>query len=139
MSDFSLEIQGFNRVENKLRHLASNLPHISQEVIYKWAQGTRAILKSTPYPPKRPNQKYKRTGRLASSWRAARTTTGATIENRAAFRGRGYSRYVVGDGKGERQAWMHKGRWWKGRDVINKETPELTKELAKRIKQEWRK
>lgn len=135
MSNFSIEIQGFNRVENKLRTLAAKLPKMSSDVVYRWAQGTRAILKSTPYPPKRPNQKYIRTGKLANSWAAARTNTGATIWNKA-----GYSRYVVGDTKGGGQAWMHENRWWRARqDVIDKEVKELTKELAQAIEKEWRK
>lgn len=139
MTNFSIDIQGYNRVENKLRALASGMPKITSAVVYKWAQGTRAILKSTPYPQP-PRKSYRRTGRLANSWRAVRTTTGAQITNTAAFKGRSYSRYVVGDGRGEGQAWMHKGRWWKARpDVIDKETKKLTEMLSAEIVKEWRK
>lgn len=139
MTNFTIDVQGYNRIENKLRRMAAQLPGISQRVIYKWAQGTRGVLKSTPYPPKRPNQRYKRTGTLANSWRAVRLPDGATITNTAKQRGRGYARYVIGDTKGDGQAWMHAGRWWKARSIIDEAIPEMRAELAKEILKEWRK
>lgn len=137
MPNFDVQIDGYNRVDNALRRLVANLPRVSKDVVYKWAQGTRAILKSTSYPPKRFKQRYVRTGQLANRWRAARTPHGATIINQAAQRGRNYATYVVGDATGKGQAWMHKGRWWRARDVIDEELPELRRQLAEAVRKEW--
>jgi len=136
-SGFTMDIQGFNRVENKLRALAANMPEVCQGVIYRWAQNTRVVLKETKYPPKRVGQKYRRTGRLANSWRAVRLTNGATILNQASFKGREYARFVVGDAKGVGQAWMHKGRWWKARDIIDEQLPAMRAELKAELLKEY--
>lgn len=127
---FSMDVHGFNRVANNLRTLAAEMPELSAAVAYDWAQETRLILKTTKYPAKRYKQKYKRTGRLANSWRAARLPNGATILNTAHRRGRFYSRYVVGNAKGAGQAWMHKGRWWKAREIVDENIPSFTKKLT---------
>ena len=159
MTNFSMEIQGANRVENKLRKLASELPHVTSRVIFEWAKGTRAILKSTPYPRKNTHKMrwvsekqrryvmaairrgdiqvpYRRTGALANRWIAAKTPDGAIIRNSAR-----YSKLVIGDVKGRpmSQYWMHRSRWWLARTVINREAKKLPKLLAAEIRKEWKK
>lgn len=128
------EFKGYNRVGNKLRKLASLNSQIVDPEMKAWAQDTRATLKGTKYPPKRPLQTYIRTGRLANSWKVTKTKPGVfNIENQASFKGRAYAKYVVGDD----QAWMHKGRWWKARDIIAQETSKLVSRLTKAIRQIW--
>jgi hypothetical protein len=117
MLRFQLVITGNDELLARLRSASAKAPGVMDEISYRWAQNVRAKLKSTPYPPKRPGQRYVRTGRLANSWRAERKGKGrAVIINSA-----GYSGYVVG----KKQAWMHRGRWWLGRNVLMESAPEL--------------
>jgi hypothetical protein len=117
MLRFQLVITGNDELLARLRSASAKAPGVMDEISYRWAQNVRAKLKSTPYPPKRPGQRYVRTGRLANSWRAERLGKGrALIANSA-----GYSGYVVG----KKQAWMHRGRWWLGRNVLMESAPEL--------------
>ena len=130
MIRFQLIIIGQNAVTNKLRTTAAKAPHAMGDITYRWAQGVRAKLKSTPYPPKRPGQRYVRTGRLANSWSAVRMSQSTVrIANSAP-----YSGYVVG----KKQAWFHRGRWWTAQSVIVENRPELRaaviKELDKMLK-----
>lgn len=130
MIRFQLIIIGQNAVTNKLRTTAAKAPHAMGDITYRWAQGVRAKLKSTPYPPKRPGQRYVRTGRLANSWSAVRMSQSTVrIANSA-----GYSGYVVG----KKQAWFHRGRWWTAQSVIEQSAPELKaaaiKELGRLLK-----
>jgi hypothetical protein len=133
MTSFNYTVVGSTRVANKYRTAAAKAKD-TYRIVYRWGQDTRAKLKGTPYPPPRPGQKYKRTGRLANSW-AVRSAGKNTIQivNNAATRGRPYARYVVGDGGGKGQAWMHAGRWWLGRDVISEEMPALREDLRQYI------
>ena len=117
MLRFQLVITGNDELLARLRKASAKAPGVMDEISYRWAQNVRAKLKSTPYPPKRPGQRYVRTGRLANSWRAERRGKGrALIANSA-----GYSGYVVG----KKQAYMHRGRWWLGRSVLIESAPEL--------------
>ena len=121
MLRFELTIIGQNAVTNRLRTAAAKAPGAVGDAAYRWAQDVRGKLKSTPYPPKRPGQRYVRTGRLANSWRAERVSQSRTVITNSAA----YSGYVVGNSRGERQAWFHRGRWWRARDVIAESRPEL--------------
>ena len=117
MLRFQLVITGNDELLARLRSASAKAPGVMDEISYRWAQNVRAKLKSTPYPPKRPGQRYVRTGLLANSWRAERKGKGrAVIINSAS-----YSGYVVG----KKQAWMHRGRWWLGRNVLMESAPEL--------------
>lgn len=153
---FTIDLVGYDALTKTIAHLAHNMPKISSEVMYKWVQGTRAILKSTPYPGKNTQRMrwasdkqrryvmaairrgeiivpYRRSGTLASSWRAARTPNGATITN-----SKYYAHYVVGDSAGGGQYWMHSGRWWKATEIINNEIPKLYRMLAAEIAKHWK-
>lgn len=155
MADFSLTIFGHNRVENALRRLALDLPHITGRVAYKWAQRTRAVLKSTPYPERNTQRMrwvserqrryvmaairrgditvpYTRTGNIANRWSAQRLDTGAILKNSA-----DYARYVVGDVQGQGQYWMHRNRWYRARVIVDGEIPKLRRELKEEILKEW--
>lgn len=129
MIRFQLTIRGNDEIVAQLRAAASKSPRQMDDALYRWAQGVRGKLKSTPYPPKRPNQRYVRTGRLASSWRAERLGNGRVLIANSAP----YSGYVVGGGARNRQAWMHSGRWWRGQDVIIENLPELGHNIVKEL------
>ena len=159
MTNFSFDVEGLDEVTNKILRMSEGLPQVAARGIFKWAQGTRAILKSTPYPGKNTKKAkwasekqrryvmaairrgeiqvpYRRTGNLANRWKAVRTTTGAYITNTAQG-----ARYVVGDARGYGQNKnFHEGRWWKANEVIDREATErLPGYVAEEIVKEWRK
>jgi len=132
----NIKIHGYNRLMNKLRKLAVSNPEIGDEPVREFAQDMRATLKGTPYPPKRPQQKYVRTGRLANSWKVKREGASRyAIINTARSKRTGefYAGWVVG----QKQAWMHVNRWWKAVDIVKKHNKELTKKLNAAYKRIW--
>lgn len=138
MAQITMKFRGTNRVRNSLRRLASLNTEVIEPVMGKWAQDVRRKLKSTPYPPKRSGQTYRRTGQLANRWQVEKKSPSIfEIVNRARRKGRFYVGFVVG----EEQAWMHKNRknrWWKAGDVVRSETPTLVKKLTQKIEDIWR-
>jgi hypothetical protein len=129
MLRFELTITGQDAVTNRLRAAAAKAPGAVGDAAYRWAQDVRGKLKSTPYPPQRPRQRYVRTGRLANSWQAQRVGTGRVlITNNAP-----YSGWVVGGGPHNRQAWFHAGRWWKGENVVRENLPNLGRTIVKEM------
>lgn len=132
------KLVGYQRVENKLRLLASQHPEVYENTMGQWANTTRGKLKSTPYPAPRPGQRYRRTGRLANSWRVEKGGPGqVSISNSAQGRSGYYGPYVVGDGKGNLQAWMHEGRWWLAADIIQQEARQLTEDMSRDLTSFW--
>lgn len=142
-SNITIEIRGYNRVRNNLRSVIAAHPKETDEVMRVWAEDTRMLLKRTPYPAKPANSRYIRTGKLASSWRKDRIKPGVWIiaNNARGPKGRFYARYVVGvkDGAGDqRQAWMHRNRWWNADEVIEQQRiPELRNGLEERFIELW--
>ena len=126
MLRFELTIIGQNAVTNRLRTAAAKAPGAVGDATYRWAQDVRGKLKSTPYPPKRPGQRYVRTGRLANSWRVERASLGRVLITNSAQ----YSGWVVGGGPHNRQARVHVGRWWKGENVVRESLPNLTRTIV---------
>ena len=116
-SSISYEIRGYDRVRNNLRGIiAKNMNNIDDEM-RRWAQDTRATLKSKAYPPKPATSRYTRTGRLASSWKAERVKPGVwgITNNAKGVQGQFYARYVVGDW----QTGFHKANhWWLASKVV---------------------
>ena len=131
---FSQEIRGYNRVRNALRKLASQNPSLVQQVGEKRIKEIRTLLRRQKYPAQRPNQKYRRSGELSRRWASQNQQTGRwAITNQASHKGRLYAGYVVGDD----QAWMHRGRWWKARDVIEAQMKEFVRALSREIEKIW--
>lgn len=129
MPEIAFSIKGTNRVRNQLRRAASDFKTVTDRVIGEWARGLRRLLKSYPYPPMRPGQKYVRTGLLANSWSAQRIKVGSwTVANSA-----GYATWVVGNAKGVGQAWMHKGRWWTAAAVFEENRRALVRALTEAL------
>lgn len=93
-----------------------------------------AIRRGRKYPAKTPQQEYKRTGRIASSWRkvasvltpdgiiSASVYNTATEPARKGYRRapRYYAPYVFGDAAlGIEQAAVHRGRWPLERELVD--------------------
>jgi hypothetical protein len=125
----SINLSGLDNAETR----------IIDPIVGKWTEKTRGALASKPPPPELPNQKYQRTGRI-SGWETKRLAPGAyEFANTARVNGRWYGIYVLGNAEGDRrdarkhnrQAWMHKGRWYLAYDIIEEATNELPGEIAK--------
>jgi len=96
------------------------------------------------YPPKRPKQKYVRTNTLKNSWKSvkvskklsARTSSlGFRIQSDAVQNGKHYTKYVVGDAKGNWQNQKyHAGRWKLFKDVVADQMSKLRKKIVEKIK-----
>ncbi len=132
MTRFELRVIGAARVENKMRKAAAaseNVPKLT----HAWAVDTVAKIRRKRNPPRRRGQTYRRTGRLKRGWKVEKGAKSSVIVNTANRGGRQYAMYVVGDQRGNRQAWMHRGRWWVARDEIEKEIPELRDEILDEI------
>lgn len=124
-----MRVVGSTRVANNMRAAAAASEN-TLPITKRWGQETRRKLKGKKYPPRRPGQRYRRTGLLANSWRSKVTGKNTiSIENEASRRGRPYPVFVIGDRAGKRQAWMHVGRWWIAREVIDDEVPELRRRI----------
>ena len=129
MLHFELQVYGNKAVANELRTAAAGMQRRVTNATYDWAMSrVVAQLSTMAYPPKRPGQRYVRTFRLKSGWSATVKGQGVTIANRMPYAG-----YVMGDAKGQRQAWMHRGRWPLARAIIDKERPRLKKGIEDEI------
>ena len=81
------------------------------------------------YAPPPPNSTYIRTGRLGANWGLQRKgKQSVTFYNMSPYAG-----YVVGDGKGNRQAAIHAGRWWLARKRTEAAIPELERRIKARM------
>ena len=105
------------------------MPRQVVNTTYDWAQlHVMRHLSVKPYPPERPGQRYKRTGNLKRSWEAG--VRGNVVYTKNAMP---YAGYVVGDSAGQRQAWMHRGRWYVMRDMVEEKTPELKRMMVQML------
>jgi len=120
------EARNFRVVSEELVAIARRNPKTAGAVIRDFLKVERGRLKAEPYPPKRPNQTYVRTGNLATRWAVEKqAATRFTLVNRA-----NYSGYVVG--LPDEQAWMHQGRWWSAAKILVRDTPLLVDMISKR-------
>jgi hypothetical protein len=134
------EMKDHNRVANNLRRFASESPQVTDGVVGDWSKDMRYMLKAKPYPPKLPNQRYIRTGRLANSWRAFRVKLGEwTIANdaRSPRTSELYASRVVGDNRGLNQHHLFRGRWWIARQEIENFAGDLTRRLSRALIKFW--
>lgn len=137
-----LEFQNWNRVQNGLRALATENRNVTDKRMGKWAQETRAYLKSYPYPSQTNNPQpfktdkqrkwffwalgtgviqvpYKRTGRFANSWRGERKGESEWVVGNSAP----YAGLLAGRGT---QAKYHEGNWPIYQELVEARTGELT-------------
>lgn len=129
MIRFDLTVLGERELAQTLYGAAANGHRRVQGATMDWAQG-RALpaLRRQPYPPTRPNQRYRRTGLLGRSWEAGSEGDLLVIRNT-----RPGATFVVGDGQGGGQAWMHLGRWWTAESILRREQPELRKGIVREL------
>ena len=106
---------GVKFVRKGLEDLRRETPKVARERMWKAMQWIKRRMAYTQNkPPQRPGQKYVRTFNMMRNYKIGRTDAGNYFFRADAP----YSRYVLGDARGLGQAWMHKGRWFKMRDVI---------------------
>lgn len=136
-------------VRKGLADLSAELPKVPRQPLRACMERIRRRMQE--YPPEPAGQsvteshpvlgkiyrpargRYQRTGLLGSRWAIEERGQGYTISNTAARRGREYGIYVVGDAYGNRQAWMHQGRWQVFRDVAEDEIAKLPPEMEKAL------
>jgi hypothetical protein len=132
MTQLTFRVKGAKITRKGLENLGAEIPKISRSRIRKVLD--RVVKEMKVYPPAPSGSIYERTFKLRRGWKVQRLgETGYRIENRARFRGRAYVKYVVGSATGEKQAWMHKGRWKLFRGVVDAEGAKLPREVAKHI------
>ena len=151
-------IEGFNRVRNNLRGMATGVPEITSPVLRKYARKMRDELKAKPYPVKLVDQTYERriTDGLKGGFYFKKSPSRADafiIGNKAKDKsGRQFSKYVIGAGHSdlERDASeqlnttnahnqrYHRGRWWTVREVTSVVEKEMVRELTEAIKRKYK-
>lgn len=130
MTQLTIKVRG-ELVRSGLQDLAAELPRVGRQQIR--TAMNRIYREVSSYPKERPGQTYKRTGRLFYSWKIDEVKSGYKIENTATYKGKAYAVYVVGDAYGQRQAWMHQGRWTVLRDAADAEVEKLPDEIEQEI------
>lgn len=113
-------IQGMKELERKLKHLPDKLNQLTHKTMETSLQ---LLQKNTPeYPPVPPESKYIRTETLGRSLGGAggKPTvysikgTGANVVGTFGTN-LSYAQYVIDE---NRQAYMHKGRWWTMKTIV---------------------
>lgn len=136
-----------SNARNKAGKLLSGIQKKIEDEANKELKATsEAIVKAMKkYPPKRPKQKYVRTFTLRNSWKVVKVekgfsgkrvkTLGYTVSSDAKQKGRRYTKYVVGDAKGNWQnQTYHAGRWQLFKDVVDDQMKKLRKKVVEKIK-----
>ena len=130
--------------DSKIRKQLKVLNVIAPKILNKDLNAAmeKAADKVKRYPPRLPNQKYKRTKTFLYSvkvTKAQRTSGGghwvrtAALETDAVQKGRRYSMYVTGDSKGRNQARIHQRRWKVARTEVRRAIRVMTKQTTQRI------
>lgn len=129
----SVDVRG-ELVRQGAQNLNAEIPQVGRRQIRTVLERIKRRMEG--YPPERPGQRYKRTGRFFYSWGIDRVgNTGYVLKNtaRSPKTRKEYGQYVVGNAYGLKQAWMHKGRWELLRDVVDQEVAELPDDVEKEI------
>lgn len=108
-----------------------NLDREIQDEMAGWASDhlDKELYGMENYAPAPAGSKYIRTGRLGSNW-GVRRKGKKQVEF---YNETPYAGYVVGDGKGRRQAAIHAGRWWLARKRTEDAVPDLMRRIARRV------
>lgn len=115
-----IEIQGMEELERKLAHMPEKLNQLTRTTM---EASLKALQQNVPeYPPRPETSKYVRTGMLGRSLGAAggKPTVYSIKGSGANVVGTfgtnlSYAQYVIDD---QRQAYMHKGRWWTMKTIV---------------------
>ena len=146
MIEMSIRSVGDVELQRKFSALERLQQRRIDPIAAKFTERVERRLSSTAYPPERPNQQYIRTGIFGKSWSWSKLAPGRyQIENAAQQHGRYYPIYVVGNSEGDRrnavkhnrQAWMHRGRWWVAFDIVESEVSAFPKEIADDVERDW--
>ena len=131
----NIEVKGLAELKRKMTTLfTGNSRHIISYLLLRVGRYAQGALQGRPYPSERPGQTYRRTGQLNRAW-YARITKNDTISiiNPAKGKSGYYASYVVGD----QQAWMHAGRWWQARNVVEESLPQAIEETSEYTEAVW--
>jgi hypothetical protein len=134
-----IDTRGVEKTQAGMLWMAGAMPAIADKHVGRFAKEETVRLEETPYPPELPNQRYVRTFELAGSWTAEPTTGPRWIIANEADQPVGipYATLVVGPS--ERQAQIHKGRWWVAQEETASRLEEhLTKPLQEEVDSELR-
>ena len=131
--EITVELDGLDDLEKSLKRVKGR--GWATSAMGAWAVKTARGLSRKAYPSAPPNSSYTRTGRLGRQWSGAKTgEMEVTISNNAAHQGKYYARFVVSD----RQAAVHRGRWWQAHEVIVREhMPKLLDEFDDKLSEIW--
>lgn len=133
LADLSAELPKIPRqpIRTVMERIKRRMQEYPPEPAGQSIASPHSILGKIYRPAKR---RYQRTGLLGARWSIEyKGESGYIIKNTAARKGRKYGVYVVGDSYGQRQAWMHQGRWQVFRDVADEEIDKLPPELERQI------
>lgn len=99
------------KVYQSLRKIGDAIPRITDAKVKRAMTNARDEVRT--YPPERPGQRYKRTGRRYRATQVVKVDTRTyRLESNPTYKGgRSANPYVIGDSEGRWQAWMHVGRW----------------------------
>ena len=120
----TVDIIGLVPLRSRLCYLGeSSGLRFAAKPVAQFSERMVKTLTAEPYPPKLPNQQYVRTLLLKNSFRQARLDVARhVIQNTAPKR-----RFVIGN----QQAAIHEGRWWKMREIIERDLEDLSKALGR--------
>jgi len=120
----------FDDFQRNVEDTNSDATKAAKIIMPRWAQkvNDKRLFGTRQYAPRIPAQKYVRTGRLGQNWQLRTVPNGVQFFNPTS-----YAAYVIGDGARNKQAGIHQGRWWLGRERIEAEVPDLVDELGEKI------
>lgn len=123
-----------------LQHLVTQLPVLThkeqvaameeakKEARGPWYGGNRYAV------PRRPKQKYVRTGTYGRSFEVTSNGRYVVLKSDATQKGRRYTQYVGGDNQGKGQAGPHVGRWPVIFEVVKKSVDKAIRSLSTSIR-----
>jgi hypothetical protein len=124
----------WNQAINGLTRFARDVPLVMDADLAAFAKEQAAMFRNKPYAPMRPAQAYMRTGRYGRSWLSRKISRGVQmVQNNASYKGTVYPSFVVGDGDGEGQAAIHRGRWYTARPIFEKEVGRFARKIGARF------
>lgn len=138
MPQFSMRVEGLDKVRVGFNKFVTTLPVITKAVIKKMMLA--AMKQSVPFNGGNsygvPERGYIRTGQLGRVTRLDENGLTYTIKSDAYTRqGKPYSRLVIGDAQGQGQARVHEGWWVPMRTAVDYQLenalPEADRELQK--------
>jgi hypothetical protein len=133
MPRISVTVVNGELVRQGLQNLQAAIPQIGRKVIYDKMNVIAVSMRK--YPPQRARSRYIRTYRLRDSVTVLRLNNGYAIEIDPVQRGRHYGKYVIGNARGDEQAWMHVGRWHLFANVVEHHLRRLPDDIERFLRQ----